>query len=162
MAGYTTNALGYGVNDAVSKGPVPIFWGGDAHVKSGFSISYQRNIFHARKVFAMDWGLHTGIWKSRDKGETIFTLSLNPVLRFNAVRSRNADFSWNMRWPGLRLFQKQKLTMCHLAANSPFMILWELVFLPVRKKNCGWYTNCSLLQWKPLSAKRWCKNSVDV
>lgn len=92
IAGYTTNALGYGVNDALSKGPVPIFWGGDAHIQQGFSISYQRNIFHTRKVFAMDWGLHTGIWKSRDKGEKVFTFSLNPVLRFHAIRGKSTDF----------------------------------------------------------------------
>lgn len=91
LAGYTSNVLGYGVNDAVSKGPVPIFWGGDAHVKQGFSLSYQRNIFHARKVFAMDWGIHTGIWKSRDKKENIFTLSLNPIFRFHAIRGKSVD-----------------------------------------------------------------------
>lgn len=91
IAGFTSNVLGYGVNDAVSKGPVPIFWGGDAHVKQGISLSYQRNIFHARKVFALDWGVHTGIWKSRDKKENFFTLSLNPVFRFNAIRGRLVD-----------------------------------------------------------------------
>lgn len=120
MAGYTTNALGYGVNDAVSKGPVPIFWGGDAHVKSGFSISYQRNIFHARKVFAMDWGLHTGIWKSRDKGETIFTLSLNPVLRFNAVRSRNADFFLEYAVAGPTFISKTKVDNVPLGRKFTF------------------------------------------
>lgn len=91
MAGYTTNGLGYGVNNAVSKGPVPVFWGGDAHVKNGFSISYQRNIFHARKVFAMDWAVHTGFWTSRDKKENFFTASLNPVFRFNFFRTKPAD-----------------------------------------------------------------------
>jgi hypothetical protein len=54
--GYTTNALGYGVNNAVSKGPIPIFWGGEVRVKQGISVNYQHNIFHSRKVFSFDWG----------------------------------------------------------------------------------------------------------
>ncbi|MFN8288626.1 MAG: acyloxyacyl hydrolase [Chitinophagaceae bacterium] len=101
FAGYTTNALGYGVNTAVSKGPVPVFWGGDTRVKQGFSLSYQRNIFHARKVFAMDWAVHTGLWKSRKLQENIFTVSLNPVLRFNFFRSRSADlfFEYSVAGP---------------------------------------------------------------
>ncbi|HEX4876800.1 MAG TPA: acyloxyacyl hydrolase [Chitinophagaceae bacterium] len=92
VLGFTTNALGYGVNNAVSKGPVPIFWGGEVHVKQGYSVSYQRNIFHTRKVFALDWGAGFGHWTSRDNKENFFTLSLFPVLRFTAVRTKPADF----------------------------------------------------------------------
>jgi len=101
LAGHTTHALGYGVNNALSKGPVPVFWGGDAHIKQGFSISYQRNIFHARKVFAMDWAVHTGIWKSRDQKENLFTVSLNPVFRFNAIRTKTTDifFEYSVAGP---------------------------------------------------------------
>jgi hypothetical protein len=91
VAGGTTNQFGYGVNNAVSKGPVPIFWGGEVHIKKGFSISYQRNIFHTRKVFAIDWGAGFAHWTSRDKSENFFTLSIYPVLRFTAIRSKPAD-----------------------------------------------------------------------
>ena len=51
QASYTTNAPGYGVNDLFSK-TLPLFWGGAAHLKEGFSVNYQRNVFHARKVFS--------------------------------------------------------------------------------------------------------------
>lgn len=88
---YTSNAPGYGVNDLFSK-TLPLFWGGAAHLKSGLSLHYQRNIFHARKVFALDWGAGIGVWKSRDNEENFFTASLYPVLRFMAVRSPGADF----------------------------------------------------------------------
>jgi hypothetical protein len=89
-AGFTTNGLGYGVNEFVSK-KASIFWGGDAQVRTGFSASYQRNIFHARKVFAFDWAVHLGFWKSREQREDFVTLSLNPVLRFHVIRSKPAD-----------------------------------------------------------------------
>lgn len=91
QAGYTTNALGYGVNNAVSKGPVPIFWGGEVHLRQGVSVHYQRNIFHARKVFAFDWGASAGWWQTRQDKADFITLSLYPVLKFMALRSRAMD-----------------------------------------------------------------------
>ncbi len=101
QAGYTTNALGYGVNDAVSKGPIPIFWGGEAHLQQGISIHYQRNIFHARKVFAFDWGISGGWWKSRNNNNEFYTLSMYPLLRFMAWRKKSFDlfFEYSVAGP---------------------------------------------------------------
>ncbi len=101
FAGYTTNEMGYGVNNFVSKGAIPVFWGGDVHVRRGFSFSYQRNIFHARKVFAMDWAAHLGLWQTRDERQQFFTASLNPVFRFNAIRTKAADvfFEYSVAGP---------------------------------------------------------------
>lgn len=120
MMGYTTNALGYGVNTAVSKGPVPVFWGGDARVKQGFSFSYQRNIFHARKVFAMDWAVHTGFWTSRDKKENFFTASLNPVFRFNFLRTRPADIFFEYSVAGPTFISKTKVDDVELGRKFTF------------------------------------------
>ena len=47
--GYTTNLTGYGVNDFFSR-TVPIFWGGNVNTRRGFTLDYQRNMFHTRKV----------------------------------------------------------------------------------------------------------------
>jgi hypothetical protein len=89
--GYTTNGIGYGVNKAVSKGPVPIFWGGDVKVRRGVSLNYQHNIFHSKKVFSWDWGVNASYWQSRNNRENFFTISLFPLLRFTAFRSSTAD-----------------------------------------------------------------------
>jgi hypothetical protein len=93
--------LGYGVNNAVSKGPIPIFWGGEAHLKQGVSINYQRNIFHAKKVFAFDWGITAGWWKSRDNSDEFFSFSLYPLLRFMTVRTKPLDlfFEYSVAGP---------------------------------------------------------------
>lgn len=91
QASYTTNALGYGVNNLFSQ-TLPIFWGGAAQLKTGFSASYQRNIFHTRKVFSLSWGAGLGYWKSRKKNDEFFTASLYPILRFTVLRSRQVDF----------------------------------------------------------------------
>jgi|CXWL01.1.fsa_nt_gi hypothetical protein len=100
QAGYTTNAMGYGVNDLFSK-KLPFFWGGAAHLKQGFSLNYQRNIFHARKVFSLDWGAGIGYWKSKMKDDNFFTLSAYPVLRFTAFRSKRTDlfFEYSVAGP---------------------------------------------------------------
>jgi hypothetical protein len=95
QVGYTTNALGYGVNNAVSKGPVPIFWGGDVRIKQGISINYQHNIFHSRKVFSFDWGANVSYWVSEKNEDRFGTFSLFPLLRFTAIRSKKADIYFN-------------------------------------------------------------------
>lgn len=91
MSGFTTNAIGYGVNRAVSKGPIPIFWGGEVRMKTGLTLSYQRNLFHTRKVFALDWGTSLSCWNTSLEHKKIVTLSAYPVMRFTVARSATAD-----------------------------------------------------------------------
>jgi hypothetical protein len=88
---YTTNAFGYSVNDLFSK-TLPLFWGGAAHLKRGVSVNYQRNLFHTKKMFSLDWGAGIGAWRSRKQEDDFFTLSLYPILRFTPIRSPGADF----------------------------------------------------------------------
>ncbi len=89
--GFTSNALGYGANNFLSEGTIPVFWGGEAHVKQGFSLNYQRNIFHSRKVFSFDWGASLAGWKSNDLRQNFYTFSLSPILRFTVFRSKAID-----------------------------------------------------------------------
>jgi len=91
QVGYTTNALGYSVNNFVSK-TIPIFWGGNVEVRrSVFAIQYSRNVFHTRKVFALDLGASFAQWTSSRNGETFRTLSAYSLLRFTVLRSRPTD-----------------------------------------------------------------------
>lgn len=91
-AGFATSSMGYGVNKFVSQGAVPIFWGGEVKVKHGFTLNYQRNIFHAKKVFALDWSAGFGVWKSRRDNTTTVTVSAFPIFRFTILRSQALDF----------------------------------------------------------------------
>ena len=91
QVGYATNALGYGVNRFVSK-TIPIFWGGHVEVRrSVFAIQYSRNVFHTRKVFALDVGASLAQWTSRKNGDSFRTLSAYPLLRFTVLRSKASD-----------------------------------------------------------------------
>ncbi len=93
--GYSSNIIGYGVNDFFSEEPVPIFWGGNVVLKNGFSINYQRNVFHARRVFSLDIGAGLGYWTSRGDNTSFFNISLYPVLRFTALRTKPFDLYFN-------------------------------------------------------------------
>jgi hypothetical protein len=87
-----SNVLGYGVNNFFTEGAVPVFWGGEAEVLHGLSISYQRNIFHGTRIFSFDWGANVSLWQSHENKENFFTLSLFPVLRLTFIHTKPADF----------------------------------------------------------------------
>ena len=90
--GLTSNVLGYGINNFVSEGTVPVFWGGEAEVSRGLTISYQRNIFHGTRIFSFDWGFNVSLWKSHENRENFYTFSLFPVLKWTFIRTRQADY----------------------------------------------------------------------
>ena len=95
--GYASNALGYGVNNTMEK--AVLFWGGDAEVYRGLTLTYQRNIFHSAKYFALDWGVTAATWRTKGIGtglsnpnkEDFFTLSVFPVARFNFLHTKPLD-----------------------------------------------------------------------
>jgi lipid A 3-O-deacylase PagL len=87
---YSTG-YGYAINTFVSQ-TVPVFWGGDVRTDEGLSAHYQQNVFHTRKIFALDLGASVGSWRSRIDHDRFATLSVYPLLRFTLVRRRAADF----------------------------------------------------------------------
>ena len=101
--GYVTDAFGYGTNDFVSKGAVPVFWTGSVQVASGLSVDYQRNVLHTRRLFALDFGASVSSWKSRNTGERFYTASVYPAFRLIAVRTNPLElyFSYSLAGPSL-------------------------------------------------------------
>lgn len=96
--GYTTNAFGYGVNNALSKA---IFWGGRVEVAEGFSVRYQRNVFHTGKFFSLDMGTNFGYWKSNKNKNDFYTISAFPLFRVTVLHSKPADlyFQYSVAGP---------------------------------------------------------------
>ena len=95
-----SSGTGYGVNDFVSR-KVPIFWGGHAKVDFGIAPHYERNVFHTRKVFALDAGASAGFYRTRQNGDRFYTLSVYPLFRFTFLRTRLADmyFAYSLAGP---------------------------------------------------------------
>ncbi len=131
---YTTNAPGYGVNNLFSK-TLPLFWGGAAHLKSGISLHYQRNIFHARKVFSLDWAAGIGYWKSRKKEDEFFTLSLYPVLRFTAFRSLKTDVHFEYTVAGPTFISRTIIDNEKTGRNFTFYDAMGIGMFTGKKKN---------------------------
>ena len=96
---YSTG-IGYAINDFVSTN-VPIFWGGDVQVDSGVAPHYERNVFHTRKLFSLDAGASAGVYRTRDRKERFYTLSIYPLLRFTFLRTAPADlyFAYSLAGP---------------------------------------------------------------
>lgn len=120
QGGYTTNALGYGANDFVSKGAIPIFWSGEAQIKQGISFNYQRNLFHTRKVFSLDWGAGFSYWKSKVHNDEFYTISLYPVLRFTALRLPSVDIYFNYSVAGPTFISKTLIDEKHTGKRFTF------------------------------------------
>lgn len=120
QAGYTTDGLGFGVNNTMANNVIPLFWGGDVEVKRGASIHYQRNFFHTRKVFSMDWGASAGYWKSREKGQDFYTISIYPLFRFTVIRKKAMDFYFEYSVAGPSFISKAEMDNIKLGKKFTF------------------------------------------
>lgn len=97
QVGYTTSAFGDGFNTIVS----PIFWEGDVGVATGVTLHYQRNVFHTRRVFSLDWGTSVAYMISKLNRNDFLSVSAYPLLRFTVLRTKAADLyvSYSMAGP---------------------------------------------------------------
>lgn len=86
---YSTNAMGYGVNRFFQN--LYLFWGGAAEIDKGFMVTYQRNLFHGPKVFALDIGVNAAYWNTNGNDENFFALSVYPVIRLNYLHNKYCD-----------------------------------------------------------------------
>jgi opacity protein-like surface antigen len=89
--GYVSNILGYGVNNYFAYGTVPVFWGGEAEVERGVTLTYERNVFHGTKTFSLDWGVSMGYFQSNAEKQKFFTFSVFPVFRFTFLHTKPVD-----------------------------------------------------------------------
>jgi hypothetical protein len=96
---YSTG-YGYGINTFLSK-DLPVFWGGNVKTVAGLAGHYQQNVFHTRRVFALDVGASVGAWRSRLTHESFVTVSAYPLLRFTVLRRRDGDvfFTYSLAGP---------------------------------------------------------------
>jgi hypothetical protein len=153
--GTITNALGYGVNDFFTKGKVAIFWHGTVEVANGLSVDYQRNIFHARRFFALDWGASISSWRSRIEGQRFFTASVYPVLRFPLVRTNPAEIYFSYSLAGLALVTRTNIDAQNTGRVFTFQDYMALGTYLGRKRRftgevrIGHYSNANLFSRNP-------------
>jgi hypothetical protein len=96
---YTTG-FGYSVVGFLST-TVPIFWNGLVQVDRGVAVHYDRVVFHARTVFAIDAGASVSGWRTRIDRTNFYTLSVYPRFVFTPIRTRALDayFCYSLAGP---------------------------------------------------------------
>jgi len=121
--GYSTNHYSYAANDFVSKGAIPIFWGGEAEVAQGVSLHYLRNIFHGRKLFSLDWGTSLSFWRSKKNKDAFYTLSVFPLFRFTFLHTKPADIYFYYSVAGPTFISKKTIDDIHTGRRFTFQDL---------------------------------------
>jgi hypothetical protein len=135
QAGYTTDALGFIMNDIFANNIIPVFWSGNVEVKRGVSIHYQKNFFHTHKVFSIDWGFSAGYWKTRSLGQDFYTLSLYPLFRFFLSRSKNADIYFDYSLAGPAFISKTRMDEIETGEKFTFQDFLGFGLNTGKKKN---------------------------
>ena len=134
QGGYTTNHYSYGANDFVSKGTIPIFWGGEAEVEQGVSLHYQRNIFHSRKLFSLYWGTSLSFYRSRKNKDDFFALSIFPLFRFTFLRTKPADLYFYYSVAGPTLISKTTIDNTNTGKRFTFQDLMGIGIFAGKKR----------------------------
>lgn len=93
QASFSTNNFGYKIND-YAEGAY-IFWGGDVEVRHAFSLYFQHNFFHTRRLFSFSWGGGISYLRSRRNNDDFLTISVFPLLRLTPIHTKPADFYLN-------------------------------------------------------------------
>lgn len=126
--GYTTNEFGTGVNRFVS-GKARIFWGGNVDVTRGITLRYQRNVFHTKSIFSLDWGASVAGWESARNQTNFSTISFFPVFRFTLLRLKPIDLYLNYSLAGPAYITKTAIDGHDTGKHFTFQDLMGL----------GWY-----------------------
>jgi hypothetical protein len=151
---FTTNTFGYGANNFVSS-KVPIFWGGHVQVARGATLRYQRNIFHTRKLFALDLGASVSSWRSDRDRDSFWTISGYPLLRFTVVRTKPADLFVCYSVAGPTYISKRLIDGLEIGNHFTFQDLLGVgAFIGSGRKmlvevNIGHYSNGNLAARNP-------------
>jgi hypothetical protein len=132
QVGYINDAVGFGVNNAVIK--AKIFWPGNVYVGNGVSVSFERNILHTRRWFALDWGAEISTWSSKLDHQRFYTAALYPVLRFPLVRTNPVEFYFSYSLAGPTLITRTELDDQKTGRNFTFQDYMSLGFYFGKKR----------------------------
>jgi len=116
QVGYAASLAGYGPNHFFSK-TVPIFWGGNLSVDHGFTVRYERNLFHTQKRFAFDLGASVARWHAPRSAEHLASVSVYPLVRFFLIRTPSADLHAYYSLAGPTILSQSDLNQVPIGTN---------------------------------------------
>jgi len=88
------------VNKYVSSPNVPIFWDGDVKIKRGGTVMFEKNVYHTRRWFSLDWGASVSRWVAKRESTPFFAYSIFPAIRFWLFRNKQFDMYFTYPAPG--------------------------------------------------------------
>ena len=155
QVGYATDAFGFSANHFFNK-TVPIFWGGEVKVRrSGVNLQWERNVFHTKKLFSLDFGASYSQWQSLEANDRFHTLAVFPVLRFTVVRSRQTDLYVSFSEAGPAYISRVTIDGLPMGNHFTFQDFMAAgVFIGARKRlniefNLNHYSNGNLMYDNP-------------
>ena len=93
--GYSSNILGFTSHKLFSIGDgwvgLPIFWKGAIQAQQALIATYQKNVFHGKRIFSIDWGTSFTIAQTELNKTAFFAISIYPILRFWFLRNNYTD-----------------------------------------------------------------------
>ena len=122
-----------------------MFWAADVRGAHGFSMNCQRNVFHARWIFSLDWVAGLGFWKNEKNSESFAAVSVCPVFRFTAVHSKPADVYFNCTLAGPTIISRTIIDGENTGRRFPFQD-----------------PDFAFLEWQSISAKRRCDGAAQL
>ncbi len=122
--GAASNVAGFTANDLFSVSGshigLPIFWRGVIQTKTGGAINYQRNVFHSRRVFSLDWGTSFSFWQTESNKDQFFAISVFPVMRFWFLRNKFTDNYFVYSIVGPSFVSKRTLASRYIGSQATY------------------------------------------
>jgi opacity protein-like surface antigen len=131
--GISSNIAGYEANKFFST-KVPIFWAGQIEAKYGFVLTYQRDVFHTRKIFSLNWGVDISFWKTV-QGTDFYSIAVFPMFRFTLLRTKPVDGYLQYSVAGPAFISKRFIDGFDTGRKFTFQDLMGMGFLTGQKKN---------------------------
>lgn len=108
--GFFTNAFFYWEVDRYFAPPyIPVFFEADVKTRNGIYLMYERNLYHTRKTFSLDWGVSVSRWQTTNLGNVFYAFSIFPALRIWIIRSNYVDFYFTYSIAGPTLLTRKNL-----------------------------------------------------
>ena len=104
-------------------------------IEKGLTLRYQRNVYHTRKVFALNIGTSISYWKSSKNKDEFYSLAVSPIFQFNVLRTKPVDFYLFYSVAGPSYLSKVDIDGSKTGRHFTFQDFMGMGFFAGKKKN---------------------------
>jgi hypothetical protein len=120
--------------------------------RSVLTLTYQRNLFHTKKIFAFDLGGSFAQWTSQANADVFRTIAVYPLARFTLLRRSAADLYFGYSVAGPSYISKEILDGLDMGGHFTFQDFMALGVFAGQKRhfnvevNLNHYSNGNILR----------------